>query len=212
MKTAFKKNREMIKPSSFDSNKLFRGTILIPDISGFTKFVNTTDFYTGRTIIIKLLETLLNSNILDLQASEIEGDAILFYKKGRISPPLLEKQFNHMFQKFGEQLELLQITTGHHINMSLKLIAHYGELSEFKVGKFEKLYGKAVIEAHRLLKNSVESDSYILLTDALLASKTETPSQKSCSYQGSKLFETYTDLRKINYTYFNYEEPLYRLK
>jgi len=59
-----------------------RGLLFIPDISGFTKFVNETDIEHSRLIIQELLETLINTNSSGLEVSEIEGDAILFYKFG----------------------------------------------------------------------------------------------------------------------------------
>ena len=57
-----------------------RGLIFIPDISGFTRFINETDIEHSRLIIQELLELLINENKINLQISEVEGDAILFYK------------------------------------------------------------------------------------------------------------------------------------
>lgn len=54
--------------------------IFIPDISGFSKFVNETDVIHSQHIIEELLEILIDANEMNLQLSEIEGDAILFYK------------------------------------------------------------------------------------------------------------------------------------
>lgn len=59
-----------------------KGLLFIPDISGFTRFVNETEIGHTRLIIQELLETLINANQLGLDVSEIEGDAILFYKFG----------------------------------------------------------------------------------------------------------------------------------
>ena len=61
------------------------GCILIPDITGFTKFVSSTDVITGRNITYELLATIVEANNLELKISEVEGDAILFYKYG--TPP-----------------------------------------------------------------------------------------------------------------------------
>ena len=55
-----------------------RGLLFIPDISGFTRFVNETEINHSRLIIQELLEILINANELNLEISEIEGDAILF--------------------------------------------------------------------------------------------------------------------------------------
>ena len=57
-----------------------KGLLFIPDISGFTRFVNETEIEHSRLIIQELLETLINTNEIGLEISEIEGDAILFYK------------------------------------------------------------------------------------------------------------------------------------
>ena len=58
------------------------GLLFIPDISGFTKFVNETEIEHSRIIIEELLENIINSNKIGLYISEVEGDAILFYRFG----------------------------------------------------------------------------------------------------------------------------------
>ena len=59
-----------------------RGLLFIPDISGFTRFVNEVEIDHSRFIIQQLLEELIKANDSGLEISEIEGDAILFYKYG----------------------------------------------------------------------------------------------------------------------------------
>jgi Protein of unknown function (DUF2652) len=54
--------------------------IRIPDISGFTNFIARTNLAHSQMKIARLLETILNNNALNLSVSELEGDAILFYK------------------------------------------------------------------------------------------------------------------------------------
>ncbi|MDQ3019785.1 MAG: DUF2652 domain-containing protein [Bacteroidota bacterium] len=66
-----------------------KGLLFIPDISGFTKFVNEMEIGHSRLIIQELLETMINANEIGLEISEIEGDAILFYKFGE-APELKE--------------------------------------------------------------------------------------------------------------------------
>src|SRR5687768_10009342 len=82
-----------------------RGLLFIPDISGFTRFVNETEIDHSRLIIQELLEILINANAIGLEISEIEGDAILFYKFGE-SPSLEElyKQVEKMFRDFHSYL------------------------------------------------------------------------------------------------------------
>ena len=55
-----------------------KGLLFIPDISGFTRFVNESEIEHSRLIIQELLELLINANQLGMEVSEVEGDAILF--------------------------------------------------------------------------------------------------------------------------------------
>jgi hypothetical protein len=47
-------------------------------------------------------------------------------------------------------------------SLRLKFIILLGNASSIKIHKFEKLYGLDVIIAHRLLKNNIPYDEYIL--------------------------------------------------
>lgn len=147
--------------------------IFIPDISGFTKFVSETEISHSQHIIRELLEVILDANIINLSVSEIEGDAILFYKIGSLpSFAELSDQIKVMFTKFHEQLHLIERDRVCHcgacstaINLTLKFLTHSGEITESKIKEHKKLMGKDIIIAHRLLKNNIESDEYILITE-----------------------------------------------
>ena len=54
--------------------------LFMPDISGFTQFVSETEVLHSQHIVQELLEIIIDSNHLNLQVSEIEGDAIFFYR------------------------------------------------------------------------------------------------------------------------------------
>lgn len=72
--------------------------LFLPDISGFTEFVQTTEVEHSQHVISELLEILIDANTENLQLVEIEGDALFFYKEKEI--PSLEKllvQVEHMF-------------------------------------------------------------------------------------------------------------------
>lgn len=162
------RRKAKIKDNFYDP-KIYKGTLLIPDISGFTKFVRTTDMMTGKNITSRLLSSIIKSNYLGLQVSEIEGDAILFYKYDKkFSVREILGQYEVMLESFNEELTLLSEELGRVINLTLKLIAHYGKLANYKIGKFYKLYGETVIEAHRLLKSPINSSTYVLITDDVL--------------------------------------------
>ena len=90
----------LINKNVYES-KVVEGTIIMPDISGFSRFVETTDVETGKLITSKLLNAIIKSNVLDLQISEIEGDAVLFFKYGkRISANDILHQFCLMKEVF----------------------------------------------------------------------------------------------------------------
>jgi class 3 adenylate cyclase len=50
-------------------------------------------------------------------------------------------------------------------DLRLKIIAHTGTILVKQVRQFEEIAGEDVIVAHRLLKNSVPGDEYLLLTE-----------------------------------------------
>jgi len=153
-----------------------KGLLFIPDISGFTRFVTDMEIEHSRHIIQELLEVLIDANELGLEISEIEGDAILFYKYG--APPDTEQiysQVEKMFCSFHRHLQTYEyrrfcqckacVTA---IDLSLKVITHYGEFTGYAVKTFQKLIGKDVIVAHQLLKNNIEQHEYWLATTNLL--------------------------------------------
>lgn len=155
------------------------GLIFIPDISGFTQFVNSVELKHSQHIIGELLEIILDANQMGLNVSEVEGDAILFYKLGE-SPNLEEtyRQVEKMFLSFHKHLELYESQRTCHCNayisaihLSLKIITHYGEFTEFRIKDFLKLIGKDVIIAHQLLKNDIPQHEYWLITNGLSGGK-----------------------------------------
>lgn len=153
-----------------------QGLLFIPDISGFTRFVNETEIEHSRLIIQELLEILINSNEIGLEISEVEGDAILFYRYGQ--PPSLDevyRQVQKMFCEFHRSLIIYDNTKycqcaacTSAIRLSLKVITHYGEFTGYNVKQFQKLIGKDVIVAHQLLKNDIDTHEYWLVTQNML--------------------------------------------
>ena len=146
--------------------------ILIPDISGFTDFTSSTEIDHSAHIITELLELIIASNENGFTLAEIEGDAILFYRKGlSLRREQLINQCLRTFHKFHEQLNIIERDTvcqcgacQSATNLTLKFIVHFGNIKEIKVAQFVKATGVDMIIAHRLLKNNVDSHEYILIT------------------------------------------------
>jgi len=147
--------------------------IFIPDISGFTEFVNQTAIEHSQHIISELLEIIINADSLNFTVSEIEGDAVLFYKKEGIPNfDSIFKQSKEMFFQF--HLHLHEIEKNNVCQcgacrsaskLSLKFITHLGDIKEVSVKQFNKLIGSDLILAHRLLKNNIASKEYLLFSD-----------------------------------------------
>jgi uncharacterized membrane protein len=159
------------------SEPITSGMLFIPDISGFTQFVRNTDIVHSQHIIQELLETIIEANEIDMEISEIEGDAILFYKMGK-APTAAEllAQIQRMYVQFHfhlkkyEKMRICQC--GACLNahaLRLKFILHYGPIAFSQVKDHVKLFGEDVIVAHRLLKNDIEQDEYALFSSSLIS-------------------------------------------
>jgi hypothetical protein len=139
--------------------------------------MSTTDFKLGAKVIPSLLNKIVYSNNIGLKISEIEGDAVLFYSTGKL-PALsaLLEQCLHFHSEFYKQLVALRARYNKESGsesipdiLGLKIILHFGnEVGQVPVGKRIKLIGEDVITAHRLLKNDLEMDEYILFSKTLL--------------------------------------------
>src|SRR3954471_12613355 len=163
-------------------------TILIPDISGFTEFMTTTELNHSSHAINMLIDAMVNAVGEEYEVSEIEGDAVLLIKKGH--PPskkeILDtclKIFNafHFQRKWMQQYTICPCGACQAIiNLTLKFVVHHGPLAEIKVGRFVKHSGTEMIVAHRLLKNSIHNNEYVLITEKLLQ-------QAADSFEGVEL-------------------------
>lgn len=146
--------------------------LFIPDISGFTKFVQTTEVEHSQHVIAELLEVLISANTQAMELAEIEGDALFFYKEEVIpSQEKLLAQIETMFTAFYSHLKILEKNRicpcnacATAPNLQLKIVVHSGQLQFLEVQGSRKPFGKQVIEAHRLLKNSINSDNYALIS------------------------------------------------
>lgn len=145
------------------------GSVIIVDISGFTKFVFETELIAGKNIVSDLLLSIINANALDLNIAEIEGDAVFFYRFGN-APTQKEiiTQYENMLYEFFNTVNSISEETGIKLPLSIKMIVHYGDIAQYQLKGFDKLYGKVVTEAHLLLKNDHDSHSYVLMTDDYL--------------------------------------------
>jgi Protein of unknown function (DUF2652) len=190
--------------------------LLIPDISGFTRFIEASHHPQAPHLVADLLEILIEANCLDLQVAEIQGDAILFYRLGP-PPPVAElvQQCRRIFLDFQNYLQLVARDTSselaaalHEAGLTLKIIGHYGRVSVADIREFRKLLGRDVIVAHRLLKNTVAGSEYVLLTEGYLS--TQLPAEVARCFAWTRLQRSATEyeyLGEIRY-FYAYLTPL----
>ena len=184
-----------------------QATILIPDISGFTEFTSTTEIDHSAHIIAELLDLVIASNETAFTLAEIEGDAVLFYRKGE---PLQHKQLVDqclsMFSNFHRQLMVIERDTVCQCracqsagNLTLKFIAHFGLIKEVKIARFVKATGVDMIIAHRLLKNDVDSDEYVLITEPCCEAVSRSDSNPAL--QWSKSTQRYDGIGSVDFQF-----------
>ncbi len=185
-----------------------KSLLFLPDISGYTQFVQRTETEHSRHVIAELLEVLIEANTQELSLAEVEGDALFFYKEGEVpSQEKLLAQIETMFTSFYSHLKMLEknricpcAACAKAPELRLKVVAHGGDLGFIVVQGNRKPFGSQVIEAHRLLKNSIDSDNYALISKDL-ASYIGLPSHyRSKVFQFANGFDAY-DGKKVEYMY-----------
>jgi len=182
-------------------------TILIPDISGYTEFLTKTELVHSSHIINELLEAILAPNDGEFELSEVEGDALLLYRKGKpLEAVALVRLCLSMFESFHKQVKLIERDSVCQCgacktasNLSLKFVAHQGVVQEIKVRQFTKCSGVDMIVAHRLLKNRITSNEYILATPSCLDCSTLQDSAGALAWERSS--DEYPALGTIHYQY-----------
>ncbi len=157
-----------------------QGILLMSDISGYTDFVrqHTRSASHARQITVRLLKAIVSAASPPLSVAELEGDAVFFYALGSEEEvPRLAKQVKgqipRLFRAFAKELKVLSSGPKCCCHacaciraLRLKQVVHTGEVAVEKIGRFEKLFGLAVIIVHRMLKNSVPAKEYLMVSES----------------------------------------------
>jgi hypothetical protein len=182
-------------------------TILIPDISGFTAFMTNSELSHASVALNVLIDAIVKAVGDEYEVSEIEGDCVLLIKQG---PPTSKKEildvcikiFNsfHFQRSWMQQYTVCPCGACQEIaNLTLKFVVHHGPLAEIKVGRFVKHSGTEMIVAHRLLKNTIDSQEYLLLTERLLNKIQDSP--EDIQMEWSSAAEEYPSIGKVQYRF-----------
>jgi arsenite methyltransferase len=191
--------------------------MVLTDISGYTAFMksNETSLAHSQMVVAELLTALLEEVALPLTLSKVEGDALFLYavKEGdemdweQARKGISEKfyTFFHTFAHKAEELNLHSIckcsACTNIDKLRLKVVAHSGKMVFSRIGTQVEISGIDAIIAHRLLKNSVKGDQYILMTEQ---------AQRDIPLPGLKSWEsqeTYDEIGTIKTTVYLAPEP-----
>jgi class 3 adenylate cyclase len=155
-----------------------QAALVLADISGYTQFVNHHDVAVlhAEQIITDLLEAVIDSAEFPLTLSKLEGDAVFMYADASGADPHavakdVTRQVLAFFEAFKIKMEQFSRATTcpcdacQHVSaLRLKAMLHFGDVIVKRIRQFEELAGPDVILVHRLLKNHVPSNEYILMT------------------------------------------------
>lgn len=153
--------------------------LLIADISGYTDFMlaNEKSLEHSHVVIGELIKTILDEVQLPLTLAKLEGDAVFLYAVKDAS--FAERaedlgarvlRFFHVFSNKVAELALSSFCRcGACTNiekLKLKVVVHSGRCAFYQIANLTELSGVDVIVVHRLLKNSVGLNEYVLLSEA----------------------------------------------
>lgn len=156
--------------------------LFLADISGYTKFMleHEKALAHSQMIITGLMETLMKQIDHPLRIVELQGDALFLYSRKTTDAAMWEPRRQRVlesllrlfdtFRRRRAELAAYSVcrcqACANMGDLKLKLVAHSGEALMNRVGEFSVLSGIDVITVHRLLKNSVEGDRYLLMTES----------------------------------------------
>lgn len=155
--------------------------LVLVDISGYTQFIRSQKLSAihAEEIVFDLLEAVINHAAHPLTLNKLEGDAAFLYAEVNEENQVevardVARQVREFFRVFYERTHSLARERAdcdcdacqRIFDLRLKAILHFGEAVFRKIRQFEEMAGEDVILIHQLLKNSIPSHEYILMTEA----------------------------------------------
>ncbi len=140
-------------------------TLVIADISGYTRYLGGTELEHAENVLTDLLDTVITRLGPALGLLELEGDAAFMFAAGdAMDGSLLLDTLDACYAAFRRRRHsVAQATTcrcdacARIPTLDLKFVAHHGRAIRSVIGGREGLTGPDVIIVHRLLKNGVTS-------------------------------------------------------
>jgi class 3 adenylate cyclase len=185
--------------------ELVDAVLVMVDISGYTRFIQhqNLSLLHAEDIITQLLETVIDAAEYPLTLNKLEGDAAFLFAKIEGDPEAVLRDvlqqvvvffptFRTKTTQISQESAYCQCDACTHIDdLRLKAFMHSGPVVIKKIRQFEELAGDSVILVHRLLKNSVPGDEYLLMTQAVFDALGPLP-----GFQHERRSEQYPDIGK----------------
>jgi len=157
-----------------------RALLLLADIGGYTEFMrlHRLNLAHSQEITQRLLESMLDA-VPALRLVEVEGDALFLsapHDEDRASTARSDWVLSAlaMYQAFHAQQQWM---VAHNLcicdacrqigRLRVKFVAHLGEVATQRIRETEKLVGVDVIAVHRMLKSTVPTGEYVLMSEPL---------------------------------------------
>ena len=183
--------------------KLCNGTVLVLTLNAYNNFGYKTDFSKRKDIVYELLSTI-HPDFNELVESRPLNHPFIFCLPG--TPPCIAeifKQYERMFTECNQKHNKVRDKIGKDIFLSFQMIAHYGSTAEYSVGNSSMLFGEAVVEAQQLADNSIDCNSYLLLTDQLLESINSSQEIPAGTAAG-QICQVYGESVPLCFVYYDY--------
>ena len=151
--------------------------LVVVDISGYTRFIrqHQMSLMHAEAIITTLMESVIDASEHPLTVNKLEGDAVLFYalsdRSGAAARDIFAQvlRFSEAFYARLGQLQQRSFCTCQGCTqmgqLDIKAVVHHGEAALKRVKQFEELAGEEVILVHRLLKNTIGKERYVLMSE-----------------------------------------------
>ena len=157
-----------------------RALLLIADIGGYTQYMQFHRSVLGHAEAAtrRMLDRVVGA-ARDFELVEIEGDAAFLSRdaEGLDGPATLAAvtdaivDMHRAFHRERRYVELNMCPCGsctQTSGLTLKFVAHVGEVATQTIRRRRKLVGVDVIYVHRLLKNAVDVPEYLLVSEDVL--------------------------------------------
>lgn len=181
-----------------------RGTFVLADISGYTEFLTGVAIEHAKEITSDLFKALLKANGGRWKVGNVEGDCIFFYREGTEPPDELLSHVKLLHERFCERVIDIAMASSCECGacsrtnrLAMKFVAHAGEFEFQEIGGRKELIGADVVVAHRLLKNSVPLEEYLLLTDGCCADPA------GLDLPGAQGSDEYDAVGRVEYSYMD---------